>query len=99
MNSIKQLFISPDQFWVKVVLFDILLCMSSKLVFSIKRVQEGRLHITKDITLFQYNLKKSLSAVHHPICLSRDVSLIGMAMGIDFEVGDQIKVAFFTFFK
>ena len=72
LRSVKQLFMSSEEFWVKIVLFDILLRMSSKLVFFNNSVQEGPLHIPKDIILFQYNLKKSLSAVYHNSCLSVD---------------------------
>ena len=70
--------------------------MSSKLVFSIISVQEGPLQIPKDIIPFQYNIKNYLSAGYHHSCLCVD-SCIGMTMGIDTEVGDKIKVAFFTF--
>ena len=73
LSSVKQLFMSSEEFWVKILSFDILLCLSSKLVFSIIRVHEGPLHIPIDILLSQYNLKHSLSAVYHRSCLSVDL--------------------------
>ena len=55
LSSVKQLFMSPEDFWVKIVSDDIMLRGSSKVIFSIIRVQEDPLHIPKDIVLFQYN--------------------------------------------
>ena len=66
LGSIKKLFMPFEEFWVEIVSFDILLCMSLEL-------QEGPLRIRKDIMLFQYNLKHSSSVVYHRSCLSVDL--------------------------
>ena len=42
--------------------------------FSTIRVQEGPLHISRDIILFKYNLKNPSSAFCDPCCLSVDLS-------------------------
>ena len=102
LSSVKQLFMLSEQFWVKIVSFDILLRMSLKLVFSIIRVQEGPLHTPIDIILFQYNLKNYLSAVYHRSCLSLDLlhwHFWSLALtGSDVKVEDKFKVVCFTVF-
>ena len=62
---------SSEEFRVKIVSTETLLCMSTKLVFSIIKVHFAYpLHISIDIILFQYNFK---STIYDHICSSVDL--------------------------